>query len=429
MLVDVNPINYIHKRRFPQFTIPAGVPFPRPELLVRILHVLATLDPQSGGPAQACLEMAQAVADRGHDVAIFATDFAVDGQDGRPSNLGLFPKLDVRLFPVQAPRPWKRSSDMNRALRSEVARFDIVHIHSLYLFHNWSAARACRQNNVPYIVRPHGLLDPYIHRRHRWRKRLMEVAFQNHALHCAAAIHYTADLERDISQPYANNDRSVVIPLGVNLPDTNSSSIRSALSERFPETANKTVLLFLSRLHRKKGLDLLIPALAQARAVNPNLHLVLAGPDDGALADTLASIAQAGLENSVTITGMLRGADKAAAFAGADFFVLPSYSENFAIAAAEAMAYGLPVIVSDQVNIHPDITASGAGMVVDCSVASLTRAINDMAQADRPAMGRRARILVEEKYSWPAVGRALEHLYATITADHQRGMPVATSNR
>jgi glycosyltransferase involved in cell wall biosynthesis len=361
--------------------------------------------------------MGQAVAGLGHQVAIFATDFAVDGHDGRPDNLAQFPNLDIRLFPVQRPRSWRRSSELHRALRSEVGRFDVVHIHSLYLVHDWAAARACRKANVPFIVRPHGLLDPYIRRRHRWRKHVMEVVFQNRALRSAAAIHYTADLERDISRPYACGAPPAVIPLGVNLPS--SMPPRTALAGRFPALAGKTVVLFLSRLHAKKGLDLLIPALAQARKTNPDLHLVLAGPDDGALSPTRDLIAQNHLGEHVTVTGMLRGSEKAAAFAGADFFVLPSYSENFAIAAAEAMTYALPVIVSTQVNIHPDIAAAGAGIVVDCTVDSLTRAINAMAGADRGAMGQRARRLAEDKYAWPAVGRALERLYHTVVADHK----------
>ncbi|MEO8558584.1 MAG: glycosyltransferase [Rhodospirillales bacterium] len=386
---------------------------------MRILHVIATLDPESGGPAQACLEMAKITADQGHDVAIFTTDYAVGGSDGCPANFEPFSNLDIRLFPVQPPRQWKKSTRLHNALRSEVATFDVVHIHSLYLFHNWAAVRACRKANVPYIIRPHGLLDPYIHRRHRLRKRLMEMAFQNRALRWAATIHYTADLERDISQPYACGAKSAVVPLGVDIPSPSVIPLRTALANKFPETANKTVLLFLGRLHQKKGLDLLIPALQQARAARPDLHLVLAGPDGGALADTMRSIAACNLADHVTIAGMLRGDDKAMAFAGADFFVLPSYSENFAIAAAEAMAYGLPVIVSDQINIHPDITAAGAGLVIDCSVTSLANAIRAMAKTDRQAMGERAQALAADKYSWPAVGKALEQLYTSVIADHQ----------
>jgi glycosyltransferase involved in cell wall biosynthesis len=386
---------------------------------LRILHVLATLDPQSGGPAQACLEMAQSVAERGHAVSIFTTDFAVDGQDRRPAGLENYPGLDIQLFPVQAPRGWKRSSRLRQALDAHTASFDVVHMHSLYLFHNWAAARAARNAQVPYIIRPHGLLDPYIRRRNRLRKRVMELAFQDAALRHATAIHYTADLEREISKPYDGGAPPAVIPLGVTMPNT--APDRSRLVQRYPQLTGKTVVLFLGRLHQKKGLDLLIPALAQARERRPGLHLLLAGPDEGALAPTRDLIAAHQLGPHVTITGMLQGAEKAAAFAGADFFVLPSYSENFAIAAVEAMSYGLPVIVSDQVNIHPDISAAGAGSVIGCTVSALRDALIALASdVDRPAMGRRARDLVERRYSWRAIGQQLEALYAQVRLGQAR---------
>jgi glycosyltransferase involved in cell wall biosynthesis len=324
----------------------------------------------------------------------------------------------VRLFPVDRPRFWKRSTALHAALMAQVPSYDVVHIHSLYLFHNWAAASACQRAGIPYIVRPHGLLDPYIRRRHRARKLVMERAFQNQALRQAAAIHYTAELEREISTPYACGAPPVVIPLGVDIAD--ASAPRTTLQTKYPQLAGKTVALFLSRIHRKKGLDLLIPALAKARQAHPDLHLVLAGPDDGVLGEVEKLIARHELNAHVTITGMLQGADKTAAFAGADFFVLPSYSENFAIAAVEAMAHGLPVIISDQVNIHPDVTAAGAGIVIPCAIDPLAQALATLAgSAERKAIGTRARALADSKYSWAAIGRALETLYASIARPTQ----------
>ncbi len=382
---------------------------------MRILHVLATLDPQSGGPAQACLAMAQSVAVRGHSVAVYATDFAATGPDRQTVDLARFPAVDVTLFPVQAPRLWKRSAGLGRALRSNIGDFDVVHIHSLYLYHNWAATRAARRAGIPFIVRPHGLLDPYIHRRHRARKWIMELAFQNAALRRAAAIHYTADLERDISAPFARGGRPAVVPLGVEMPERSTVPPRQRLRELFPALADRTVMLFLGRLHPKKGLDLLIPAMAQARSRNPRLHLLLVGPDDGALQPTLALAEQCGVSQHLTVAGMLTGERKAAALAGADWFVLPSYSENFGIAVGEAMAYGLPVVISDQVNIHPQIFSAGAGLVVPCAVPALAEALDKMSDPGRRAdMGDRARALVEREYAWSAIGRQLEALYASV---------------
>jgi glycosyltransferase involved in cell wall biosynthesis len=378
---------------------------------MNILHVIATLAPESGGPAQACLEMAMAVAARGHQVSIFTTDF------GAPLDLRLAADetVDIRVFPVQWPPTWKPSIPMAHALVETMDHYDVIHLHSLYLFHDWVGGILAQRARLPYIVRPHGLLDPYIWQRHRSRKRLVEALFQTRVLNHAAAIHYTSELEREISEPYAGVAPSRVVPLGVSLESLENLPPAETFLRRFPATAGRRIVLFLSRLHEKKGLNLLVPAFAAAHRVAPDLHLVVAGPDDGVLAATRASVATHGLDSAVTFTGMLTGQDKLAAFSAASMFVLPSYSENFGIAVVEAMAAGLPTIVSDQVNIHRDIADQGA-VVVPCEVAPLARAIGDLA-ADpvrAHAMGVEARATARRLYDWPNVAASLENLYAEV---------------
>ena len=169
-------------------------------------------------------------------------------------------------------------------------------------------------------------------------------------------------------------------------------------------------------MHEKKGLDLLVPAFAAAHRVAPDLHLVIAGPDDGVLAATIERVAAHGIDAAVTFTGMRTGEDKLAAFGAASMFVLPSYSENFGIAVVEAMAAGLPCIVSDQVNIHRDISGQGA-IIVPCEVAPLARAIGELA-ADpvrARAMGVEARATARRLYNWPNVAAALEKFYEEVS--------------
>lgn len=378
---------------------------------MNILHVIATLAPESGGPAQACLEMATAVAARGHQVSIFTTDF------GAPLEpfLAADDTVDIRVFPVQWPQEWKPSISMAHALADGLNYYDVVHLHSLYLFHDWVGGILAQRARVPYIVRPHGLLDPYIWQRHRPRKRLVEALFQTRVLNHAAAIHYTSELEREISAPYAGSAPARVVPLGVSLDSLENLPHREVFHAAFPATAGKRIVLFLSRLHEKKGLDLLVPAFAAVRQTAPDLHLVIAGPDDGVMARTRDAVRAHNLDADVTFTGMVTGELKLAAFSAAACFVLPSYSENFGIAVVEAMAAGLPAIISDQVNIHRDIGGQGA-VVVPCDTAALTKAISDMVSdpVRMRAMGIEARATARRLYDWPNVAQSLEKLYGEV---------------
>jgi glycosyltransferase involved in cell wall biosynthesis len=382
---------------------------------MRILHLIATLDRESGGPAQACLEMARAVAARGHDVAICTTNWASNGVEPVPTKVPLQQDgIKVTYFPVHFPRVWKPSLAMVPALRRDLPGFDVVHLHSLYMFHDWLGGHLCRRSGVPYIVRPHGMLDPYIRKRHRGRKQLMELLFQNRVLRHATAIHYTSDVEREISQPFDGGAPARIVPLGVNLAGFDALPPAERFHARFPETRNRRVVLFLSRLHFKKGLDLLIPAFARVAADDPSLHLVIAGPDDGMLDQCKAWARRDGIPDKVTFTGMLRGEDKLSAFAAASLFTLPSYSENFGIAVVEAMAAGLPVVISDQVNIWREVQQGGGALVVRCDEHKLALALSTVLGDPAVAadMADKARETVRRRYRWESVAAALETMYA-----------------
>ena len=226
---------------------------------------------------------------------------------------------------------------------------------------------------------------------------------------------YTSEVEHEISTAHAGAAPARVVPLGVKLDAFETLPSPEEFRCRFPETAGRRIVLFLSRLHEKKGLDLLVPAFAAAKKTAPDLHLVLAGPDDGVLERTRALVAEHGVQDSTTFTGMLTGSDKLAAFAAASMFALPSYSENFGIAVVEAMAAGLPAIISDQVNIYREVGGHGT-IVVPCEVPALTRAILDLASdpARACAMGVEARDTAKKLYDWRNVAAALEILYAEV---------------
>jgi len=372
--------------------------------------------------------MAPAVAAFGHAVPVYATDRELDAAERAalgvpaPDHAGGWAAMRdgvaIRVFPQQAPRVLATSWPLYRALAAAVPVADVVHIHSLYLFHDWAAARIARRAGVPYIVRPHGTLDPFLWRRHRARKRVIEALFQDRVLRQAAAIHYTAAEEMALAAPYVHGAPGVVVPNGLDFGDYAQLPPPGGFRARHPGIGDRRIVLFLGRLNFKKGLDLLVPGFAAACARHGDLHLVIAGPDDGMLAQTRAMVDAAGIAARVTFAGMIVGQEKLAALADAYCFALPSYSENFGIAIVEAMACGLPVAISDKVNIWSEVAQAGAGLVGPPTVEEVARQIGALADdpAASRAMGEAGRALARARWSWDGIARQLEGVYRSLAA-------------
>jgi glycosyltransferase involved in cell wall biosynthesis len=382
------------------------------------LHVIASIAQSTGGPAKAVVDMAAAVAARGHAVSIYTTDRQMSDAEraaiGAPASDG----VARHVFKQHWPHSFAASFDLGAALEDAIPKADIVHLHSLYLYHVWKTASICRRAKVPYLLRPHGSLDPFLWRRHRVRKKLVELAFQDRAIADAAALHYTAEEEMRLAAPYTNGAQGVVVPNGLDMRDYAAMPQPGAFLASHPELAGTKPVLFLSRINFKKGLDVLIPAFAKAIAVDPALRLVVAGPDDGYLDAAKGFAAQAGVADKVLWLGMLSGEAKKAAFIDCAAFALPSWSENFGIAIVEAMACGAPVIVSDRVNIWREIEAAGAGLVsppeIDAVAAHILLLAGDPGRRRR--MGEAGRRLVQAKYDWVNIAAELERVYARLAA-------------
>ena len=384
---------------------------------MRILHTIATLSARYGGPSKACFEMARALARRGHEVSVFTTN---QGHPG-PLDVPLHEPIErdgvtVRHFPVSPPRFWGTSPPMARALRDAIPRADVVHLHSLYLFHCRAAGRACSRSGVPYVVQPHGALDPYLFRRHRLRKRLMEVWFQDAVTRGAGAIQFTTEEEMRLARPYIFGTRGVVAPIGLGLDEYDTAALRGRFRAAHPRVGDRPVVLFLGRLNFKKGIDILVRAFSEAIRAVPEAHLVIAGPDGGLRARTEAWIGSHGLRERSTLLDMVTGPEKLALLADADLFVLPSWSENFGIAVIEAMACSLPVVVSDRVNLWREVAGAGAGWVVPpepgATRDAIVEALFDPVRAREK--GARGRALVAERFTWTRIAPLMEEVYASV---------------
>lgn len=392
---------------------------------MKILHVIANLAPRYGGPPKACMDMAAAMAARGHKVDIFTTD-----QDGtgrmdvdtvNPVNIR---DVNVYYFRSTVRRVWPFSWRLTDALRLHVKDYDLVHIHSLYLSHGSIAAHYCRQHNIPYVIRPHGTLDPFLRSRHSLRKSIYEMLVEQRNMREAAAMHFTAEEERELASPYIGRARSFVLPLGLDLVDYSELPHAGTFRTAFPEVGDRKIVLHLGRLNFKKGLDILIEAFNRVLQEHSDVHLVLAGPDDdGYGLDVKQWIMERGLDDRTTFTGMLQGKLKLGLLRDAAVFVLPSYTENFGIAVVEAMACGLPVVISNKVNIWREVETGSAGFVTDAVVEPFASMLSHVLSDDglREQLGNNGRSLVAEKFNWKTIASEMESIYSDIIMSHASG--------
>ncbi len=268
-------------------------------------------------------------------------------------------------------------------LQAEAARFDAVVINGLWQHHGLATWSALRNNPVPYFVFTHGMLDPWF--KHRYplkhlKKWLYWPWAEYRVLRDARAVLFTCEEEKRLARQsfglYRANE--IVVNYGTPGPVGDAAAQREAFLARFPQLRDKRLLLFLGRIHPKKGCDLLVEAFAQVAGNDPDLHLVMAGPLPADLQPALArQAAHRGIETRLTWTGMLSGDLKWGAFHAAEAFVLPSHQENFGIAVAEALACGLPVLISDKVNIWREVAADQGGLVAPDTLAGTGKLLHD----------------------------------------------------
>lgn len=393
---------------------------------MKILHVLETLSPRYGGPVSVMLALVDAQQHLGHEISVVTTNADYPSGTYRAQGWDTLADGTVPvLYGAVQFSPLRFSREVAAYLRRTLAEFDIVHIHGLYRFPQTYAAWQARRQGVPYIIRPHGSIDPYLYSKSSAGsvrlKRLYERWFDLPNLHAAGAIHYTAEEERERAAFLGLRAPSFVVPNGLDWVRYQKLPARGALRARWG-LGEAPLVLFLGRLHFGKGLDLLIPAFDTLRRRVPDAQLVIVGPENDDYGQKVRGwVRERGLESAVHFVGLLQGADVVHAYVDADVFALPSYTENFGMTVAEAMACALPVVISDQVNIHAEVSGAGAGLVTRCDADETATALETLLRdpARRRAMGEAGRRLVQARYSWPSVVEALTREYQAVI-DRQR---------
>ncbi|BDI20063.1 glycosyl transferase [Nostoc cf. commune SO-36] len=360
---------------------------------MKILQIVPSISLIYGGPSQMVLGLAPALVKEGVEVTIITTDSNGDnGQTPLDVPLNCPIKQDgyeIIYFRCAPFRRYKFSLDLLNWLKRHADEFDIAHIHALFSPISSAAAVVCRQQKLPYIFRPLGTLDPADLRKKKQLKQLYVALIERQNLAGAAAIHFTSVQEAKISERFGVSTPDLVIPLGVIPPQPSIKDVCSKLE--IPKDV--PLVLFMSRIDPKKGLNLLIPALEKLLAIGYNFHFVLAGtnPQDPDYEQKIISqIQNSPLRSHTTITGFVTGELKVSLLQAADLFVLPSYYENFGIAVAEAMVAGVPVVISDQVHICQQIHDSESGWVgatdVQALVELLQEALQNPAECQTPGI-------------------------------------------
>ncbi len=404
---------------------------------MKILHVIPSFAPawRYGGPIFAALGLTRELVRQGHDITVMTTNIDGPGVLNVPLDRYVFlGGVKVWYFPIARPKWYYFSPRLASALRNQVRDVDLVHIHSVFLWPTTIAAFWCRRYGRPYIVRPAGLLDPVcltksyetwqVSLTSQMKKWLYLKTLGKMDLERAAAIHFTSEAEMEAARPLRLRPPGFVVPLGVELERIGNGQSTLQLRERYPQLDGKKIILFLSRLDPKKGLNLLIAALAELGAERRDFAFVVAGNGTSEYVAELAALVKSHrLQDRTLFLGFLQGESKWALLQEADLFVLPSYHENFGVSVVEAMAAGLPVIISDRVNIHPKVRRAGAGLVVRLNANEIANAIDRLLTDGnlRWEMGNRGKLLVRESFSWEKVVKEVVQMYdAVLCTAHLR---------
>lgn len=377
---------------------------------MRVLHVIPSVAPRYGGPSYAVVGFCRALNALGVDTLMATTNADGDQVLPVPTQVSTrYQGVEAVFFP-RLGEAFKYSGTLSRWLRGAVSDFDVVHVHAVFSHASLAAGRACRLRHVPYIVRPLGSLDPWSLAQRAWKKRVLMTSVRT-LLREAAAIHFTTDEEQQLAAPRTGATKGVVIPPGVDDAYLAQAPI--------PAAERDLRITALTRLDRKKRLEALIESFHKV-AVGPLAlwRLTIAGEGDTAYRAELERRAAGGAAaGRIDFPGWIDGDPKRRLLRESALFALPSHQENFGIGLLEALACGVPAIVSRAVNLSPAVMAAGAGWVIGDADTDLSAALRTAMTSvtDRERRGRAAQTLAA-RFTWAASAKRLDALYSSLRA-------------
>lgn len=378
---------------------------------------------QSGGPVTSVHGLSKALVKLGVDVTVYTTNCFLDGRviinkEVNVDQVKVVYFSFVKYLEFLGEPGWQFSLQMTKTLRSDLKRFDLVHIHAVWNYPMAVAAHYCRLYDKPYIISPRGTLYPYTIGKKAWKKLPYYYLITKRGIKYAKVVHYTTYDEMEKCHSFLGlKNKAITVHNGIDMSEYSNLPDRESLIERYPILKGKKVILFLGRIHWIKGLDILSKAYGRLARERKDVHLLIVGPNEGGYEKKVKGwLNEEGVLEHVSFTGMLRDKAKLEVLAGSDLFVLPSYSESFGMAVVEAMACRLPVIISNRVGIYSEVAESKAGLVIEADAGQLTEAMTHL--LDNPdickEMGENGMKLVSEQFALDKVAERMVDVYESI---------------
>ncbi len=384
---------------------------------MKILHVIKYLSPGAGGPVTSLLQITNMLVERGHDVTILTTDHLFNATFAKNfKNVEIIPVHCV--FRVGG---LLYSPEIHTWLSEHISDFDVVHLHEYRSYQNSIVSNYVRKYDIPYIIQARGSVLPFFEK--KMLKYLYDIVWGNKLLkHSSMMLALTEEEAAQYKVMGVPEEKITIIPNGIDLTTYNNRPDKGLFKEKNQIPQENKVVLYLGRIHKIKGIDLLVEAFSDVQKEVDNITLVIVGPDGGSQHELVEKTKELGISDSVIFTGPLYGNEKISAYIDADVYVLPSVYEAFPNTVLEAWAYGTPVIISESCTLSTKIAKEQAGIVVKRDPVELTDAIQRVLEDDalRESIIARGRALVEGEYNIESVINRIEDCYQKIV-NHNYG--------
>lgn len=386
---------------------------------MRVLHVIPSISPCRGGASKAAIDMVAALNAQGVNAEIACTnDHGPEVLDVPLGRLVDYAGVPVRFFARRSSRwdpiqEFAYSAALRQWLKDNLQSYDVVHVHALFSFASTYTMWLAKKRKIHYVAHPIGSLESWSLQQSALRKKVYLELFEKDNLRQASRVHFTAVSEQNQALKIVPHIRPAVIPLGLSLPELPANAAQ-ILKQKYGLSTNSKVLLFLGRLHPKKGLEIILESMGK---LSNDVHLLIAGDGDAHyIAKLKAKIQQHSLQDRVTLMGYLDGSEKTLALSGADLFILVSYSENFGVAVLESLAHGTSVLVSEGVALSAQVAEHDLGSVCSMEVDDVATSLQSLLanKSQLHALGEQGRAYVARYHDWNTLAMQLIALYKTI---------------
>lgn len=387
---------------------------------MRVLHVTPYLAPEYGGPPLVVLKLIEGLQELGATCGLLSTNVA-HVEPFHPASLKLSPATKLYLYDAAFNNDYAFSFAFLKDINGILKQYDVIHIHGIWHFLGLIVGKKARALGIPYLVMPHGMISPSALSSKRWKKLLYyRIIEQRHLRNASGLIYTNPEEERLATTIIGIKQTDYIVPLAVDAPtsEQQKSHSKKLFNQRFPSTEGKINILFMSRLHERKGVFLLLEAFQKVLASEPEARLLIAGTGQKKAVRRLHELCnKLEINGSVQFLGPVYGEQKNLLLSHCDIYVLPSIQESFGLALVEAMAFGLPVITTKNVNIYRDIDKSQAGIIIDLEISNISNMILKLYRDPQlcKIIGEQAKRFVSENFSWRKSSTILLNIFKDIS--------------